>query len=155
MRWNTDEINYLIENIGKLSYREIARDLNRTRASIRQKSNRLGIRLCEKQRCFIHKKAIDEHIEIYGNTGENNHNWKGGISENKYHYKKIQVQRYPEKIRARRILGYHVKAGNLKKEKCLICGSEHTFAHHIDYSRPLDVEWYCRKHHREKHDNKH
>lgn len=37
----------------------------------------------------------------YDFNGENNPNWKGGISQNYYHYKKIQKQRYPEKIKAR------------------------------------------------------
>jgi hypothetical protein len=43
-----------------------------------------------------------------------------------------------------------VKAGTLKRGKCW-CGSLRTEAHHSDYSKPLDVEWLCRKHHRAVH----
>jgi rRNA maturation protein Nop10 len=44
-----------------------------------------------------------------------------------------------------------VKAGTLKPQPCQECGSNKTQAHHPDYSRPLDVEWLCAKHHRARH----
>ncbi len=49
---------------------------------------------------------------------------------------------------------YHaVKMGYLLKESCEICGSTDTQAHHDDYTKPLDVNWLCRKHHLEHHAN--
>jgi len=40
--------------------------------------------------------------------------------------------------------------GFLKKLPCAMCGTtEDLEAHHEDYSRPLDVEWLCFRHHRE------
>jgi hypothetical protein len=89
-------------------------------------------------------------------SGKNNPNWKGGISKNYYHYKKLQIQRYPERVEARRKLGRAVKQGKIKRGKCQICGKENAHAHHKDYSKPLDVEWFCRTCHRKhKHDSKH
>ena len=82
---------------------------------------------------------------------QNNPNWKGGISTDFYRYKKIQIKRYPEKISARNKVHKAVKSGKLKRSPCKICGKRQSFAHHKDYSKPLDVEWYCRKHHRERH----
>jgi hypothetical protein len=88
----------------------------------------------------------------YWNRGENNPNWKGGISKKYYHYKKLQVKRYPDRIRARNIISNRIKRGSIIREPCAICGSMDTEAHHEDYSKPLEVVWLCKKHHREKHD---
>lgn len=82
--------------------------------------------------------------------GPNNPAWKGGISKKAYRYKKIQVERFPEKIRARRLLANAVKAGKIQRRPCF-CGEIQGFAHHADYSKPLEVTWLCRKHHHEEH----
>jgi len=87
--------------------------------------------------------------------GDKNHNWKGGISKNHYHYKKLQVQRYPERVKARNLVLRAVRSGKITKQPCVECGEVISFAHHENYDAPLDVIWLCRKHHREKHDNKH
>jgi hypothetical protein len=47
-----------------------------------------------------------------------------------------------------------IKIGILIKEQCKICGTnENVEAHHEDYTKPLDVIWLCRNHHREHHKN--
>lgn len=86
---------------------------------------------------------------------EKNGNWKGGLSKNHYHYKKLQVKRYPEKVNARESVHRAVRSGRLIKQPCKVCGESKVFAHHVDYSKPLEVEWLCRKHHREVHNNRH
>ena len=43
-----------------------------------------------------------------------------------------------------------IKNGTIKVLPCLICGNK-AEAHHHDYSRPLDVMWLCKPHHRETH----
>ena len=43
-----------------------------------------------------------------------------------------------------------VASGKLKRKSCEECG-EKGEAHHIDYSKPLEVMWLCRKHHRQWH----
>lgn len=83
--------------------------------------------------------------------GEKNSNWKNGISKNHYHYKKLQVQRYPERVNARKKVCDAVKAGKLKRLPCEKCGTEPTFAHHEDYSKPLKVHWLCRSCHKAEH----
>jgi hypothetical protein len=83
--------------------------------------------------------------------GSNNPNWKGGISKNNYHYKLLQIERYPEKIKARVIAQRAIKSGKLIKKNCEVCGDTDTHMHHDDYNKPLDIHWLCRKHHREIH----
>ena len=84
--------------------------------------------------------------------GENNPNWKGGISKDHYHYKKIQKERYPES-KCRDILYKAKSKGEITPPKfCEKCGNKlKLHAHHKDYSKPLDVTWLCRYCHRELH----
>lgn len=57
----------------------------------------------------------------------------------------------PLKDRARYEVAYALQRGRLTKWPCIVCGAEKVEAHHPDYSRPLDVQWLCRPHHREVH----
>ncbi len=43
-----------------------------------------------------------------------------------------------------------VRDGRLSREICEVCG-RYAEAHHENYSQPLIVRWFCRKHHRELH----
>lgn len=43
------------------------------------------------------------------------------------------------------------KLGQIKKYPCWTCGDENTVMHHVDYLRPLDVTWLCRKCHSRLH----
>lgn len=53
-----------------------------------------------------------------------------------------------QKSSARRDVTNAIKNGTLVKEPCR-CGSKKVEAHHMDYSRPLEVIWACKKHHAE------
>lgn len=44
-----------------------------------------------------------------------------------------------------------VRSGKMVKQPCHVCGELKVEAHHPDYSRPLDVVWLCKAHHREVH----
>ena len=43
-----------------------------------------------------------------------------------------------------------VRSQKLTPLPCLVCG-DNAEAHHPDYSRPFDVVWLCRSHHRQLH----
>lgn len=60
-------------------------------------------------------------------------------------------EKYPEKWRARALLRYAVKIGTIIKTPCIICGNIKTEGHHEDYSKPLEVIWFCVKHHKQYH----
>ena len=90
----------------------------------------------------------------HNQCGPANPNWKGGISSNHYHYKKLQKMRYPERMRARKITTNAIARGKLIQQPCVVCGIPDSHAHHEDYSRPLEVIWLCAQHHRELHQDK-
>ena len=60
-------------------------------------------------------------------------------------------QRYPEKAKARDAVNHEIKMGRMVRLPCEVCGNPKTDAHHDDYSKPLEVRWLCREHHREVH----
>jgi len=56
------------------------------------------------------------------------------------------------KHRARKAAANAVRDGRLTRQPCEVCGRTETVeAHHDDYTKPLDVRWLCRPHHRELH----
>jgi len=97
--------------------------------------------------------AIAKHKK-YSQIGEKNPNWKKGISKNNYHYKKIQKEKYPEKIKARESVYKAIKSGKLiKPDNCKICKrrTSRLHGHHKYYNQPLKVEWCCVQCHRKLH----
>lgn len=58
------------------------------------------------------------------------------------------------RIKARSDVNHAIRDGKLDRMPCVVCGNERSEGHHEDYSKPLDVIWLCRKHHREVHKNK-
>lgn len=63
--------------------------------------------------------------------------------------RKLAQKKDPQKNRARHQLGYAVRVGKIKRLPCEVCGEKLTQGHHTDYSKPLDVQWLCAKHHGE------
>jgi hypothetical protein len=59
---------------------------------------------------------------------------------------------FPERQKARWDLRNAVRDGRVKRFPCFICGNEKVDGHHYDYSKPFDVTWLCRKHHRAAHE---
>ncbi len=59
-------------------------------------------------------------------------------------------EKYFEKHPERRNL-HKIVARKLKKEPFQVCGEKRVHAHHEDHSKPLDVMWFCIKHHCQLH----
>lgn len=47
-----------------------------------------------------------------------------------------------------------VKRGLIPRLPCILCGNSQSEGHHHDYSKPFDVVWLCRPHHRQLHKNR-
>jgi len=54
-------------------------------------------------------------------------------------------------MNARAYVHVYLKRGKIKRGPCEICGSPDTQPHHDDYSRPLAVRWFCKRHHLNYH----
>lgn len=64
-----------------------------------------------------------------------------------------QIQVLKESVRG--LTRNYIKMGILTKGQCEVCGiNENIEAHHDDYTKPLEIRWLCRKHHREFHKNR-
>lgn len=44
-----------------------------------------------------------------------------------------------------------LKRNLIEKKPCEVCGEVKVDAHHDDHSRPLQIRWMCRLHHRQHH----
>lgn len=55
-----------------------------------------------------------------------------------------------QKLKAHAIVRQALRDGTLKRGRCK-CGSFRTEGHHDCYDRPLEVEWLCRRCHRQLH----
>jgi len=52
----------------------------------------------------------------------------------------------PEAYKAHNKVAYEIKIGRLIRQPCRVCG-EKGHAHHADYSKPLEIDWLCPRHH--------
>jgi hypothetical protein len=68
---------------------------------------------------------------------------------------KVYARKNPEKIQAHNTLNHARQRGEILRLPCGVpgCNNPTSEAHHEDYSKPLDVDWMCRKHHLEHHNN--
>lgn len=60
---------------------------------------------------------------------------------------KRSVKKHFHKQQARIKLNQAIKKGIIKRGDCIVCGQPNAHGHHEDYSKPLDVMWFCRTHH--------
>lgn len=88
------------------------------------------------------RKKIRKYNKVY------NKEWN---KENGYDSQRKWDKNNPEKVKAHRILRYALRTGMIKKGVCEVCGKEKVHGHHDDYSKPLEVKWFCSRHHREYH----
>ena len=83
---------------------------------------------------------------------------KGRITQKRYYSsdaKRLASKRYwlknKWKYHVEGLVRYAIKTKKLSKKPCEICEKQFAFAHHDDYSKPLEVRWLCNYHHTEYH----
>lgn len=52
---------------------------------------------------------------------------------------------------ARAYANVYLRRGKIKREPCKVCACPDSQMHHPDYSKPLEIEWFCRRHHLDLH----
>jgi hypothetical protein len=142
--WTTEQNDFVVSNLNSLGNKALAFILCRTPMAIKNCMARNGI----SRDLAFQKKMVSTFASA--RTGDKNPCWKGGISQNHYHYKLIQIKRYPERVNAREAVQTALRSGILTKQPCEICATTKNIqAHHEDYAVPLDVKWLCGIHHRD------
>lgn len=100
------------------------------------------------QRCARQANARKSHGRPQ--SGALNPNWRGGRASRPYHsYVKRFKQSNPEKVSAHGAVQRAIRKGVLVRPgRCDSCLRDcRPDAHHWDYSKPLSVEWLCRRCH--------
>ena len=114
---------------------------------------------------YCHKEMKDGHINKCKECTKRD--VRENYRKNKKHYQSYEARRaetierkeysrlaekrhrarYPEKYKARTAVSNAIRDGRLTKEPCCLCGSMFSQAHHEDYTKPLEVKWYCKQCH--------
>jgi len=100
---------------------------------------------CVKKR--VKKYAHSPHGRKVGREWFKTEKGKAKLKRHTQRFRRLN----PEKYKAHQIAQNALRNGKLKKKPCEICGKKKAEKHHEDYSNPLDVKWFCRKHHIEYH----
>ena len=72
------------------------------------------------------------------------------MRENRPKYRDLPPQ-VRAKANARAYANAYQRRGKLLPQPCGKCGDPDTQKHHEDYSKPLDVKWFCKRCHMELH----
>lgn len=145
--WRKAEIEELKSLVNTMTNEELCQHFDAPMASIITAFRKYRIKRDEDTVKQMRAKAKE---------GENNPNWKEGISKDHARYLAIQRERYPEHKAARNAVYEALKDGRLTKpHNCSECGKETEMleGHHESYEsdRYLDVAWLCKRCHRKRH----
>lgn len=105
--------------------------------------------------CSKCKAADSRRYRAYRQVSQKDRDrFRAWYSANKEHLKdrRISDAYHRVKLLARSSLNNAVISGVVVRGCCEVCGaSENVEGHHDDYTKPLDVRWLCREHHKEVH----
>ena len=108
------------------------------------RKNRRICKSCDRERCrnwYALKKQDSTWLDAH----------RKRIAERGLRMWRFYHNRDPIKRQPRNRTNSAIRAGRLFPEPCQVCGESKSQVHHLDYSRPLEVVWLCRKHHYECH----
>lgn len=66
------------------------------------------------------------------------------------YYAKYRAK-HRDKIRARKLFNNAIKRGDIQRQPCEVCAQLNAEGHHPDYTKALEVRWFCKAHHEEHH----
>lgn len=97
---------------------------------------------CTKRDARVTRRKRSDYYRAYDR--------KRGNRQGAEYFEKYKAQQ-PEKYKAHVAAGNAIRDGRLIREPCFMCGTEKVEAHHVDYSKPLDVIWLCPMCHKRIH----
>ena len=99
-------------------------------------------------RAYDRKRGDLPHRVALRKEYQKTENGKIALNRGRRKYKKS----HPIEMAAQALLLRAVKSGKITKEPCSVCGSTYRIhGHHEDYYKPLEVIWFCPKHHSAYH----
>lgn len=114
----------------------------------RTAANRYGMLNREKRLAALKKwresKKGKSYIPKYQRT-------KSGLKKRKEYSRAYFIQNREQMRAHTKIANLRVRKGKMLTQPCVICRNPKADAHHCDYSKPLEVIWFCRKHHKAWH----
>ena len=75
----------------------------------------------------------------------------GGASKSSKESRDKWYKNNKQKKLAHGVIQRAIQSGLMSRLPCEVCGAKNSHGHHDDYSRPLNVNWLCPKHHGERH----
>ncbi len=102
----------------------------------------------EKLKLMLQKNYLKNREKRIAQTREYNKTPEGRAAQIRA-YRKSKEEN-PEKFTARRLFKQAIRCGRIKRQPCSYqgCEDQNAQGHHKDYSKPYDVEWLCRYHHK-------
>jgi hypothetical protein len=142
--WEKSRVTELKSLVNMMANEDLCKHFSISDAELRNVMRRYNIKR-DKDALFKMRSEIK--------SGDNNPNWRGGISQDGARYSAIQRERYPERKHARDAVYRALKTGKLiKPDSCQDCNTEtdDLQGHHESYEQDewLNVKWLCRKCHR-------
>lgn len=80
-----------------------------------------------------------------------NRDWYKNNKEKKDKWYKENREAHPERAEAHNLVAVAIQKRWLVPQPCEKCSEPKTVAHHEDYDKPLEVNWYCRSCHTKVH----
>lgn len=122
--------------------------LNKCKECARKDSNQHRMNNLEQIREYDRKRGMLPHRILARNKYQKTERGEKIINNIK---KKYNLNN-PIKYAAHVILNNAIRDNKIIKQPCEICGSTYRIhGHHKDYYKPLEVNWLCCKHHKERH----
>lgn len=103
---------------------------------------------CNRENVALWRELNPERsMEITRKSGRRYHATEKGKAT-----QKAANARYPKiKIRAVSIANYLLRKGVIARDGCELCENPVADMHHEDYSKPSEIRWLCRRHHKQLH----
>jgi hypothetical protein len=99
---------------------------------------------CKANRLSEWKRKNREHVREY--EREHHKVSHHRIQKNK-RFRKRYAEKFPERVKAVQKVNNAIRDKRLFRKPCEVCGNQKSEAHHWDYSKPLEVSWFCKPHH--------
>lgn len=141
------KMEYRLANKDKIkAYREA----NKEKTRDYDKSRRLQLPEELKSQKAAYRAANKDKIAAYNKSYASTNPREYDGEQDSLRQEKYRANN-PEKVKARNMVNLAIRLGKVQQGCCEVCGSVKAEGHHEDYSKPLQVNWLCRRHHMDRH----